>query len=236
MNPLCTLRRLPAGRVTRSLVAMTLFGVPLALLAFAVRQQSDAVVSLDDEAIGRATDLARTAHLVPFLVAVQEVTQPVVVHAASTAVVIRLGVTTGARRRATWAFVTMMASWGIGALAKLLVRRARPVLDAPLSHATGYSFPSGHAQNITTATAVLLVLTWPLLSPTRRRLAVAAAVLAVLLVGLDRVFLGVHFPSDVIAGLLAGAGLTLVSWAAFVRPTGATSWFAPSSAAPAAGG
>lgn len=217
-----------ARRAARSLVAMTLFGIPLVLLTFAVRQRSDAVVALDDGVITAATDFARAAHLVPPLVVVQEVTQPVVVYAASTLVVVRVAVATGARRRATWAFVTMMAGWGRGALAKLLVKRARPVLDSPLSHPHGYSFPSGHALNATTAAAVLLVLGWPLMSPARRRIAVAAAVLAVLLVDLDRVLLGAHFPSDVIAGHLIGLGLTLASWTASVRPTAVTSSCEPS--------
>lgn len=234
MNPTAAGRL--ARRAARSLVAVALFGAPLVLLTFAVRQRSGAVVALDDGVIRAATDVARAAHLVPLLVVVQELTQPVVVYAVSTLVVVRVAVVTRTRGRATWAFVTMMAGWGLGALAKLLVRRARPVVDSPLSHPHGYSFPSGHALNATTAAAVLLVLTWPLMSPARRRIAVAVAVLAVLLVDLDRVLLGAHFPSDVVAGHLVGVGLTLASWTAFVRPTAVISSSESSPPASASGG
>jgi len=215
---------------------MAVFGIPVVLLAFAVRQQSEAVLALDQEAIRAATGFARDSGLVPLLVALQEVTQPVVVYAAATLVVVWVGLVTRAKGRAVWAFVTMMAIWGVGALAKVVVQRARPALDSPLAHPHGYSFPSGHALNITSASTVLLVLLWPLLSPVRRWIAVGAAVVVVLLVDLDRVLLGVHFPSDVIAGVLVGLGLTLASWTAFVRPMAETSSPEPSPPASASGG
>ena len=101
----------------------------------------------------------------------------------------------------------------IGSVIKLLVQRVRPVVEDPLSQAPGYSFPSGHALNIAVAGSVTVLLIWPLLGRTGRRLAVAIAVVAGLAVGLDRIFLGVHFPSDVLAGwLLDWALLSLRGW------------------------
>ena len=59
--------------------------------------------------------------------------------------------------------------------------------------------------------------------PWWRWLAVALAAVAGLVVGLDRIFLGVHFPSDVIAGWLLGVGVTVTSWLGFRGITAATS-------------
>ena len=56
-----------------------------------------------------------------------------------------------------------------------------------------------------------------------RKAAVATAVAVAVVVGLDRMFLGVHFPSDVLAGLLLGVGITFSSWIGFIGKTAVTS-------------
>lgn len=155
--------------------------------------------------------------------AVQQVTQPVVLYSACTVVVVWLGLTKRLKGRALWAFVTMMTGWAIGGFSKLVVHRVRPVVDDPLSHSPGYSFPSGHALNIAVAGSVMVLLVWPLLGRAGRGLAVALAVVAGLAVGLDRIFLSVHFPSDVIAGWLLGLGVTVTSWMGFTGMRAATS-------------
>ena len=222
-------------RLVRAVVAMGVFGLPVLLLAFAVRQRSDAVVRFDRAAVRAATGLTREAGLAQPLVVVQELTKPVVVYAVATLVVAWVWRTERLPTRALWAFTTMMATWVIGALAKLVVRRARPVFDEPFSHASGYSFPSGHALNITAAVAVLLLLLWPTLTPVRRRLAVGLGVLLVLVVSADRVFLGVHHPSDVFAGLLLGLAVTVSSWIGFAGPTAVSSSPEPSHPASSSG-
>jgi undecaprenyl-diphosphatase len=97
------------------------------------------------------------------------------------------------------------------------------VVDDPLSHSSGYSFPSAHALNIAAAGSAMTVFGWPLLTGTGRRLTITAAVAGGLAVGLDRILLGVHFPSDVIAGWLLGLGVTAASWSGFTGRMSATS-------------
>ena len=200
------------GRLLRGIAATVALVTPAVGLAFAVRQQFDPIVAFDNAAIRATTTFSRTHDLTSGLVVLQEVAQPVVLYSAGTVVVVWVGLTERLRGRATWAFVTMMTGWAIGGAAKLLVHRVRPVVDEPLSSAPGYSFPSGHALNVAVAGSVLVVLVWPLLQRTGRRVAVGLATIAGLAVGLDRIFLGVHFPSDVIAGWLLGLGITATSW------------------------
>lgn len=210
-------------RLLRGILAMVLFATPVLALAFAVRQKFDPLIRFDEAAITASTDFARSAGLTDALLAVQAVSQPLLVYTLCCAVVLWAWRARGLTGRALWAFVTMMVAWNVGLLAKLAVQRARPVVQDPLSHAPGYSFPSGHAFNAAVASTVMVLLLWPLLSTTARRVAVGLALAFALVVGLDRVLLGVHFPSDVLAGYLLGLGITVSSWRGFSGTTDATS-------------
>jgi membrane-associated phospholipid phosphatase len=220
-------RRSRRLRLLRAVVATSASAVPVALLAFAARQQSGPVITADTVAIRTATTFTRTHDLTSALVAVQQLSQPVVLYSTCTVGVVWLGLTKPLRGRALWAFVTMMTGWTIGGVAKVLVRRVRPVVEDPLSHSPGYSFPSGHALNVAVAGSAMIVLVWPLLGRTGRRTAVTVAAASGLAVGLDRVLLGVHFPSDVIAGWILGLGVTVASWLGFAGMRAATSSPAP---------
>ncbi len=225
------MERTPAGaiarsrsrRVLRAIGSIVLFGFPVFLLAVAVRQDFEPVLAIDQTVIITATDLTRRWGLAPALILLQAVGHPVVVYVAATLVVVWAWVVKGLRARAIWAFLTMMVGWVVGEVMKLIVLRVRPILDPPLALAPGYSFPSGHALNITVAATVMLLLLWPLLPAAGRVVAVLVAVVVVLAVGLDRIFLGVHFPSDVLAGYVLGCCITFSSWIGFVGRTGGTS-------------
>ena len=210
-------------RLLRGTTAAAALVVPAVLLAFAVRQQSNPIITADNVAIRTLTTFSRTHDLTSALLAVQQVTQPVVLYSACTVAVVWVAVRKGLRGRALWAFATMMTGWAVGGISKLLVHRVRPVVDEPLSHSPGYSFPSGHALNIAVAGSVMVVLIWPLLERAGRWLAVGLAVVAVVAVGLDRMLLGVHFPSDVLAGWLLGLGITAASWMGFTARRAAPS-------------
>ncbi len=94
------------------------------------------------------------------------------------------------------------------ALLKLLFQRDRPELWQLITHESTYSFPSGHAL-ITAALATTVVILW--WRSKYRRYIVIVAALYTILVGLSRLYLGVHFPSDVVAGWCYG-----VAWAIIV--------------------
>jgi undecaprenyl-diphosphatase len=104
---------------------------------------------------------------------------------------------------------------------KDLVARPRPP-DPVLAPATGYSFPSGHTLNSTATYGLVALFAWrSSLAPSLRRVAVGVLVAIPLLVGLSRIALGVHYPSDVVGGWLAG--MTVVfAVAAITRPPATT--------------
>ena len=189
----------------------------LAHLAHLVRERVDTVLSFDRAAIVAATDLTRShPGLQRALVGWQAAFQPVWVYSAGTGVCGWLWWRHRLKARAVWGFVTMMVAWNIALDVKYVVRRARPVVEDAVSHAPGYSFPSGHAANTAAAATAVTVMTWPLLTTRAARLAVVVGATAVVvLTAVDRVLLGVHFPSDVTAGVLLGSGLVLASDAGF---------------------
>lgn len=105
---------------------------------------------------------------------------------------------------------TVLGGWGIGYALKLLFSRMRPDIVPHLMHADGFSFPSGHAFN----SATIFIAAALALSAHDRRLRpflLPAAIIVAALVGFSRVWLGVHYPSDVLAGFLGGAACAFMA-------------------------
>lgn len=110
-----------------------------------------------------------------------------------------------------------LASLGVEAV-KGSVARDRPEVLDPIVVERGFSFPSGHATLSMVAYGILAVLITRSRLPRHVRTA-GVVLIAVLLVGIgvSRVWLGVHFPTDVLAGWTTGAVIVLL-FATFTRP------------------
>jgi membrane-associated phospholipid phosphatase len=124
---------------------------------------------------------------------------------------------------ATWLFVTVFGGTALGVALKVIVGRARPVLPDPVATASGLSFPSGHALGASIGCCLLLLITLRFLPRGGRIAAVITAAAIVCAVALSRVVLGVHFVSDVLAGIALGIGwVAVTTWAyvAWRRETG----------------
>lgn len=121
--------------------------------------------------------------------------------------------------RRLYAFVATMAGGALlNALMKLYYHRARP--DSPLVMAHGYSFPSGHSMG---SMCFFGSLAYVIFFTIERRhvlriVAVVACALAVLAIGASRIYLGVHYFTDVVAGYAAGLGWMAVCF------TGVEAW------------
>lgn len=101
---------------------------------------------------------------------------------------------------------SVLLAIALSQLIKHVYGRARPISGVALVTARGFSFPSGHATVAVALFAALYYWLWN--HPGRYRLRVALAfvvVVFILLIGFSRVYLGVHFPSDVFAGFLLGS-------------------------------
>ncbi len=111
------------------------------------------------------------------------------------------------RRLLLGGWIAALAGAGLlDAVLKQAFHRPRPTWNAPFVTAHGWSFPSGHAMGSLVAYGVLAYVVVLVLRRTRSRIAVvASAALLVLLIGCSRLYLGVHYFSDVIGGYAAGA-------------------------------
>ena len=108
------------------------------------------------------------------------------------------------RDEAQFLMTAVVGAVPLGELAKHLLQRPRPDLFAALVPiAPSWSLPSGHALQAT-AMALALTLVGLRLGPGCGSWAVPLALAVVLLVGLSRIYLQVHFPSDVLAGFVVG--------------------------------
>ncbi|WP_042365002.1 phosphatase PAP2 family protein [Streptacidiphilus neutrinimicus] len=128
----------------------------------------------------------------------------------------------GARIAALWAAACGVVQAALELGVKEAVARPRPLLPQPVSTATGWSFPSGHAMTSATVIPLLVIVAWPhLRRRATRTVTVGVAAVLVFLVGWTRIGLGVHWPSDILGGWLL-AGFTLCAVTAAVdtwRPT-----------------
>ncbi len=93
----------------------------------------------------------------------------------------------------------------LNTLFKALFARARPVFADPIAVLNSYSFPSGHAMLSLITIGMLTYFLWSrLASFYARAFAVTFGILLILMIGISRMALGVHFLSDVLAGYAAG--------------------------------
>lgn len=104
---------------------------------------------------------------------------------------------------------------------KVLVARRRPRIGPLVATATGYGFPSAHATQAAAVWGALTVLAVQPRTSRRARRGVMAAAALVLLIGSSRVYLGVHWASDVLGGWILGAlwlaGLVVITQSRCLR-------------------
>lgn len=110
----------------------------------------------------------------------------------------------GHRRELLLLSCVMLGSPVLNRLLKLLYARERPTFHR-LIEETGYSFPSGHSMSAFCLYSTVAYLLWRHIQDRKGRvLLVLISVMFISVIGLSRIYLGVHYPSDVIGAYLAG--------------------------------
>lgn len=118
------------------------------------------------------------------------------------------------RREALFLAVSMAGSLVLNQFLKLIFQRPRPQL-AWAHVQPDYSFPSGHAMNSLVLYVALALIVWVVWGRRPGLIALFLAFLLALLIGASRIYLGYHYFTDVVGGLLAGAAWLLIVSAAF---------------------
>ncbi|CAN5453643.1 phosphatase PAP2 family protein [soil metagenome] len=125
-----------------------------------------------------------------------------------------------ARRRdwlRAWTLALATASGaGLNVLLKYVFHRGRPEYATEFITHASWSFPSGHAMNSIVGYGMLLALILhEVRHQVRRRLLAGATAILIIAIGISRVYLGVHYLTDVLAGWLAGGAWLLVCVTAY---------------------
>ncbi|MFJ5972424.1 phosphatase PAP2 family protein [Streptomyces sp. NPDC093060] len=210
--------RPPAHR-TAAVVAAVLAGC-CALLLTLVATRWHPLLGLDG-------DVSRTTHrwavrehglTRAFRILTDWVWGPLTMRLVCAAAVVQLVWRRAAWWTALWLTVTVALATVVQQSVKAAVDRPRPIWPDPVDSAHYAAFPSGHAM---TAAVVCGLLLWLLhrhgAGRVQWRTAVSVAVVSVVGVGLTRVWLGVHWPSDVVGGWLFGGLVVAVAVVVYER-------------------
>lgn len=217
------LRRADGDRPFLAHVILAIQAVVFVFLTIAVVTEWAPVMDLDHRIADNAYSFSEAR---PWLVTVLDLVAALLSNWGVGAILVALAAMLwwrGERLLTGWVVLSGVVVIAGNALIKLAVQRPRPYWEAPLHEIGGWSFPSGHSAGAGVLFTVLSLLTivvtgrglW-------RRLWLALWIVLGLVVAADRVLLGVHYLSDVVAGLTFGAFVPLLAWVLIVSGTGRT--------------
>jgi undecaprenyl-diphosphatase len=207
-----------AGRGLAPLVTVTAAALLFAILLVGVRLNWAPLESVDHGAAAHLNSLV-AGHP-----AVIEVVKAVTWLGSDGVLWTVIGVTAGVlaiRRR--WRLASYLLITGAGALVldpvlKTLVGRLRPVVAHPIAHGNGDSFPSGHSLGSIVCYGAVLLAFLPAVRGRWRPVFVTVIVTLVVLIGVSRTLLGVHYLSDVLGAWAIGIAWLGVTAIAFKEP------------------
>jgi undecaprenyl-diphosphatase len=114
--------------------------------------------------------------------------------------------------------VAVLGGMAINSLLKIQFARPRPDLFVPAAKVFTASFPSGHAAfSAITYMTLAALLARMSVSRRLRYYVVAVAITLTFMIGVSRVYLGVHYPTDILAGWCIGSAWALICWAIMTR-------------------
>lgn len=214
------LRRRPEEVLTSSRAARTTVAVVVVLLAVtaAVATRWAPLIDVDKSVAAWAYDLAsRNPGAGSWWAVVDRYTEPILLRIG---MVLLAGFLAWRRRWALagWLVAVAVVENFAAPYSKYVLDRPRPQWPHPLVVEHTTSYPAGHPAGVATfAIAIVLVALVTLSSDAARRAVIAAALLLVTVICLDRIFLGLHYLSDVVGGLLLGAAVPILGWTVMLR-------------------
>lgn len=184
-----------------TLSATAVLATAFATLTAAVAAGSPDLLRIDNATVLAANALAAAhADLGTAATALSDIGSPVAVDGV-------LVLTLLWRRRARAALYVLLVrlvELAIETVVKVLIDRPRPTVPVVITHASESSFPSGHAAGSAALVVSVLVLLLPRVGRTTASALVTLGALTCLAIAASRVLLGVHYPSDAVAGLILG--------------------------------
>jgi membrane-associated phospholipid phosphatase len=204
-------------------IVVTIAALVFALLLIGVRLQWAPLESADHGAATRINSLiAGQATIVAVVKAITWLGSGGVLWTVIGAAAVVLAI----RRR--WRLTIYLLVAGAGALVldpvlKSLVGRLRPIVGHPVAHGNGNSFPSGHSLSSIVCYGAIFLVFLPAMRGRWRRVFIAGLSTLVVLIGISRILLGVHYISDVLGGWALGVtwlGLTAFAFELTRRAAG----------------
>lgn len=196
------------------LILATFTALLLLTLLVGVKTHAPFIAAIDTAVIH--TVVQHNAFLNPLVIVVTNLGNPPVVLALTLIIAVYF-LTRGRYRIVTFIAVNMIGVNLANFLIKQAVQRPRPFIQntaiKPLVTAGGYSFPSGHSAGAMLLFGTLFILAGLFITKTwSRRLSRFVCLAFVLAIGLSRIYVQVHFPTDVLAGYACGFTGLMLSW------------------------
>ena len=175
-------------------------------------------VALDRSAIALMVGHVRAAWLTPIMEMVSFLVTPVPLFACIFAVALA-GRSRGLKGLGWFCTVNLAGSTILNQLLKFAIQRPRPDVSLRLVEIGGFSFPSGHSMAAMAFFGLFIWLTWRYVRDRRARAGLTACLcMMIAAVGFSRVYLGVHYASDVLGGFCA----SLIWLAVYTKVAGPT--------------
>lgn len=166
-------------------------------------------ISAIDQWLTHALYSARDPFIVQFFIWVSELGNETTIFGLALIAMIFLAYR-GRWPEAAGLVVSVCGSAAAAYMLKELVARARPPFPFPAYVETSFSFPSGHAVLSIALYAFLLWAVYEAMPPLWRKMTLSSAAVLIIAVGFSRLYLGVHYLSDVLAGYLLGGIFVLL--------------------------
>jgi membrane-associated phospholipid phosphatase len=207
------------ARLRRAALITILLGVPFALFLVLAEDVAEKQVFAWDTSILRS----RADHRTPTVTRLMQIVTDIGATLSLTAAALALSSLLLWKRLHLEALFVLLSIGGaalLNVLLKQLFQRPRPDVVAPVVTAHGFAFPSGHTMSSMALACAVVFLCWRVRWRYRWPVSVGAFAFA-FLVGVSRLYLGVHYPSDVIAGWLVSLDLVAVIYLLLfhARPT-----------------